>query len=216
MINGDTQWTKWTTAVKVIGVVARLRSRKATQGGATRDLTIAKESRDSTRIADSNRAQSLSFDAFVRRYSVPLIQTLTFVALDRQLAEDAAQEAFVRLYLRWDQVEKLEDPVAWVYRVGINQCKDYRRKLTRIARLVERLGADAHEPSDSEPWLPRREFIDALKILPRRQRTAVALFYLGDLSAADVASVMLITEGAVHSHLHKAREVLKDVLEVKS
>ncbi len=151
----------------------------------------------------------------MKQHSTPLVQTLTFVALDRQLAEDAAQEAFVRLYLRWDQVEKLRDPVAWLYQVGINQCKDYRRKLGRIARLVERLGAEAREPSDGETWLPQREFVDVLKALPRRQRTAVALFYLGDLSAVDVASVMRITEGAVHSHLHKAREALKDVLEVK-
>jgi RNA polymerase sigma-70 factor (ECF subfamily) len=157
-----------------------------------------------------------SFEAFVLRHSAPLVQTLTFVSLDRHLAEDAAQEAFVRLYERWGTRGAPADPAAWLYRVGINQCKDFRRKLVRIGRLLERLSVDTVEASEIEPWLPQREFLDAIAVLPHRQRMAVALHYLGDLPTSEVAQVMGITEGAVHSHLHKAREALKDVLEVRT
>ena len=53
----------------------------------------------------------------------------------------------------------------------------------------------------------------ALRALPDRQRVAVALHYLADLSVADVAAAMGISEGAVKTHLHRARSQLAVSLE---
>ncbi len=75
-----------------------------------------------------------SYEAFVRRHFHALEKSLTLITLDAGLAADAAQEAFLRLYLRWAEVDKLDDPVAWLYRVGINRCHDYRRQLKRSQR----------------------------------------------------------------------------------
>ena len=54
----------------------------------------------------------------------------------------------------------------------------------------------------------------ALNRLPLKQRTAVVLFYFHDLSVAQVAQTMGISEGAVNQHLHRAREALRMRLEV--
>jgi len=51
--------------------------------------------------------------------------------------------------------------------------------------------------------------------LPLRQRTAAALFYEADFSVAEIAAVMNISEGAVKSHLSRARQSLRQVLEVE-
>ena len=150
----------------------------------------------------------------VRQHSPALVRTLTLVVLDRELAADIVQETFLRLYLHWDTVSKHPDLVGWLYRVALNRAKDYRRSLARAARLVERIGSTSIA-QDTPRWEPETEFLSTLRNLPKRQRAAAALHYVGDLSVPEVARVMGISEGAVNSHLHRARLALKNMLEEK-
>ena len=152
------------------------------------------------------------FEAFVHRHSARLVKSLTLITLDRGLAEDAAQEAFLQLYLHWREVPGMRDPAAWLYRVGMNRCKNYRRALSRTARLVERLGQSVGDDPPRQ-WLPETDFVTIFQPLPKRQRAAVALHYLAGFSTSETANTMGISEGAVGSHLHKARESLRKVLE---
>jgi RNA polymerase sigma-70 factor (ECF subfamily) len=149
-------------------------------------------------------------------HRVRLVQALTMISLDREAAADAAQEAFIQLFLHWDNIGEYRDPVAWVYRVGINRCKDYRRFMSRTARVVERLGAAQDRQTGEDElteWTPDPGFTSVFRSLPKRQRTAATLYYLNDLSVGDIARIMNISEGAVNSHLHRAREALKALVE---
>jgi DNA-directed RNA polymerase specialized sigma24 family protein len=83
--------------------------------------------------------------------------------------------------------------------------------------MVERLGAAAQDRplEEGEPaeWTPDPGFASVFRSLPKRQRTAATLYYLNDLSVGDIARIMSISEGAVNSHLHRAREALKGLVE---
>ncbi len=153
----------------------------------------------------------VDFDAVIQAHSAPLIRSLTLITLDEGLAEDAAQEAFLQLYLRWQNLGE-EARVPWLYRVAINRCKDYRRAVGRAARLAGHL-AESLERRAVESWTPDPGLVNILRPLPKRQRTAAALFYLGGFSTSEVARTMGISDGAVGSHLHKAREALRKILE---
>jgi RNA polymerase sigma-70 factor, ECF subfamily len=149
-----------------------------------------------------------------KQHYEPLVKSLCFVALDRELAADAAQEAFFQLYRRWDRIGQYDDPAAWVYRVAINKCRDHRRALARANRLFERLAGAAREDR-ADPWAPDVEFTHALRRLPTRQRAAAALHYVAGLPLDQVAAVMDISEGTVKSHLHRARQTLRVELGVE-
>jgi RNA polymerase sigma-70 factor, ECF subfamily len=156
-----------------------------------------------------------SFEDFVRSNAGPLIRTLTLVALDREAAADASQEAFCQLYLNWQKISAYEDPVAWLYRVGINRCRDHQRRRARAARLFNRLTVAAETRPIIEDWTPDIELMSVLSQLPVRQRATAVLFYQADFSIAHIAALMHISEGAVNSHLHKARKALRKVLEAE-
>ncbi len=168
-------------------------------------------------IAVRSKAQAGGFESFMQSHRGRLVQALTMISLDREAAADAAQEAFIQLFLRWDNIGDYRDPVAWLYRVGINRCKDYRRLVSRTARIVERLGETAQDGqmdgSELAEWTPDPGFASVFQSLPRRQRTAATLYYLNDLSVEDIARIMNISEGAVNSHLHRAREALRGLVE---
>jgi RNA polymerase sigma factor (sigma-70 family) len=153
------------------------------------------------------------FETIVRRSSVRLIQMLDAVFLDRELAADAAQEAYMQLYLHWDKVGGSPEPEAWLYRVAVNRCKDHRRRLARATRLVHRLASENPPQATVGSWEPADEFVAILRRLPTRQRVAAALFYQADMSIAEISHTMGISEGAVNSHLNRARRALKEMLE---
>ncbi len=133
--------------------------------------------------------------------------------LDHEMAADAAQDAFVQLYLHWGKVTASGNPDAWLYRVAINRCHDYRRRLVRGRRLFERLARSTSPEEASSEWQPRAEFLSIIAGLPERQRVAAALYYDADLPVAEIAAVMGISQGAVSSHLHRARTALRHLVE---
>jgi RNA polymerase sigma factor (sigma-70 family) len=153
------------------------------------------------------------FEALVIQQGERLIKSLSAIFLDRELAADAAQEAFVQLYLHWDEVIRKGEPEPWLYKVAINRGKDYRRGLARAARLFQRLVDTSGSEASSEDCTPPTEFMSVLSGLPTRQRAAAALYYSADFSVAEISAVMGISEGSVSSHLHRARVALKQILE---
>jgi RNA polymerase sigma-70 factor, ECF subfamily len=164
-----------------------------------------------------DRQRSQSFESFMQSQSTRFVQVLSLISLDREAAADAAQEAFIELSLRWDR-DRPQDPTAWLYRVGINRCKDYRRFLSRTARALERLGSQTeleNQEADVVEHLARSSFASILRSLPQGQRTAATLYYLNDLSVEEIATVMGISEGTVSSHLHRARGALKKLVEAR-
>ena len=140
-----------------------------------------------------------------------LVRALSLYCGDLGLAEDCVQEAFARLCLNWRRVSTYDDPAIWVRRVALNLAKDQRRLLVRRARLVVKL-SDRQEPPPASTEVDPRLW-NAVRDLPSRQRTAVALFYVGDLRVTEVAATMKISEGTVKRHLDRARETLRNKLE---
>jgi RNA polymerase sigma factor (sigma-70 family) len=153
------------------------------------------------------------FETFVREHCSRLVQTLSLIVLDRELASDAAQDAFLKLYLRWDTVDELQDPVAWVYKVALNRCMDYRRRIARRVRLLERLQADYYQPNGwATPEAHSSELVEMFKSLPQGQRTAATLYYLADFPTQEIAQVMNVSKGTVDRHLYRARQALRETV----
>jgi RNA polymerase sigma-70 factor (ECF subfamily) len=150
-----------------------------------------------------------SFDAAFAAGYQPLVRSLTVICGDREMAADCVQEAFVKAYTRWGRISRYDEPLAWVRRVAINQARDHGRKHTRGQRAMARLGAD--EPATiAEP--AAMDLAAVLAELPPQQRIAAALFYVEELSVAEIAVSMKLSEGAVKYHLHAARDRLRRTL----
>lgn len=154
----------------------------------------------------------LSFDAFFRAEHQRLAALATALCGDREAGRDIAQEALTRAFREWDRVRQLERPGGWARRVVVNLAHDHgrhlavrRRRLPELARRIAGVAEPDESLLDAEMWA-------AVALLPERQRTAVALFYIGDHSISDVAEAMAVHEGTVKTTLHKARKRLRRML----
>ena len=128
---------------------------------------------------------------------------------DREAARDLAEEALTRAYRQWSMVGLLDLPGAWARRVMINLLIDHRRDAERRLHLVDRLD---RPPPAPEPATPVDAWREAVRALPDRERAAVTLHYIEDLSVAEVAGILEVQPGTVKASLSHAREKLRIAL----
>lgn len=140
-----------------------------------------------------------TFETWYLRTHPSVVSSLTLVSGDAHLAADATDEAFARALERWPRLQAMASPSGWLYRVALNEL---RRRATRNRREREVHGsiADRACPPD---WSV--EIWDAIEALPVRERTAVVLRYVADLTTDEIAEAMRIRPGTVGSTLHAAR-----------
>jgi RNA polymerase sigma factor (sigma-70 family) len=148
-----------------------------------------------------------SFESWYRGVHPRLLATLTVMSGDVEAARDATAEAFTRALERWPRVRNMDAPEAWVHRVGVNVLRRWHRRRVVEERLLRRHGPDPAPPSQLSP-----DVWDALAALPSRQREAIALRYLLDMTQADVADAMGVAPGTAAATLHAARRNLADRL----
>ena len=118
------------------------------------------------------------------------------------VAEDVAAEALARAYAHWERIEALPWMEGWVLRVAANLALDAARR--------RRPMLDAPPCLDREDAIATRlAMVAALTHLPRRQREAIALYYLAGLPAEEVAQVLGLSAGTVKSHLHRGLVALR-------
>jgi|WetSurMetagenome_2_1015567.scaffolds.fasta_scaffold358907_1 RNA polymerase sigma-70 factor, ECF subfamily len=178
----------------------------SSHGGAT-----AVRGREKTREAVHDLVGYARPEDVFRDHYVRLVHALTIIAGDREVAADAVQEAFARLVRGWSHLARYQDPAGWVRRVALNQILDDRRSSSRQAKYLATFAPD--EPRIDGPSAEAPALWARVRALPLKQRTAVALYYVGDFTAREVAEAMRVSEGTVDQHLHRALQTLRGTLE---
>lgn len=129
---------------------------------------------------------------------------------DRGDAEDCAQEALARALVRWRRIEGYGRP--WVARVATNLAIDRTRRRNRTVLRGEDDHRGGGAALDDEYAEHRQQLVDALRNLPRRQREAVVMRHLADLSEAETAAAMGCSVGTVKSSVSRGLATLKSTL----
>lgn len=121
---------------------------------------------------------------------------------DRTEAEDVAQEALARTYVRWRTVEPYA--AAWACRVATNGAIDRTRRARRMSggELPERGASDAFAED-------RLDLQRALRDLSKRQRDVVVLRYLADQPEDAVAAALGVSVGTVKTHASRGLAALR-------
>lgn len=163
------------------------------------------------RVADGDAA---AYRTLVRRYIVPITSFAYRMLGNRADAEEVGQETFARVWsyaIGWRPEARAK---SWIYRIASNLCLDRLRARRPTVDIADwDMATDDDTPEQS---LARVEAHDglhrALARLPERQRTAIALFHLDGMAAAEVAEAMEISIDALESLLRRGRRNLKDML----
>lgn len=146
-----------------------------------------------------------SFETFYRR-ELPALVMLARALAGAASADDVAQDAMFVAYERWDVVSCYDSPGGWVRQVCANRAVSVLRRRSAEARALLRLRGRRQEPPPITEGA--ESFWAEVRRLPRRQAQCVALFYIYDLSVAEVAKTLGCAEGSVKVHLSRGRAAL--------
>lgn len=142
----------------------------------------------------------------------------------REEARDAAQETFLRAYRYISRFRPEHDFEAWLYRIAVNVCRDFRRRGRLSSATTASLDAEREAGRLAEPACgpeaetrvldgERRSLVlRALATLPERERAALVLRDLEGKTSEDVARILGSRPGTVRAQLASARARLKRAL----
>ena len=119
-------------------------------------------------------------------------------------AQDAAQEVFLKLFQKREQIQG--DPKPWLYRVTVNVCNDWYRKRTLLAEPDERAADPSSDALTTITLEERKRLLaEGLQTLGDRERAAIVLRDIEGLSTQEVAQILGIEEVTVRSQICVAR-----------
>ncbi len=175
--------------------------------------TVASDGAQMERVAAGDE---VACRALVRQH-LPGVFNLAFRMLgDHGLAEDVAQEAFIRLWKQSKHWQAKASVRTWLFRVTHNLAIDAIRRRGRHAEreLPETLVA-ADRPGETVYGMEiGRQVGAAVQALPERQRTAITLVHFEGVAAGEAAAVMGVSVEALESLLARARRRLRETLAV--
>jgi RNA polymerase sigma-70 factor (ECF subfamily) len=149
-----------------------------------------------------------SFVAFFEAHHARLYGTLCLVTTDRAEAEDVMQEAFLKLWERWDRVRAHPDPGGYLYLTAFNLFRSRLRRTTRAARR-----ALTGSPTDPLAEVDARESLAAgLRALTPRQRAAIVLLDLLDFSSEEAGRALGVRPVTVRVLASQGRATLRDTI----
>lgn len=139
------------------------------------------------------------------QYGDGLLRLCFLYLHDRQLAEDAVQETFLRAYRSYGAFRKESSEKTWLTRIAINQCKTLLRRQRPLP--LEQAPQGSYEQSLADDTVLR-----AVCGLPPVYREVVLLYYYQELSTPEIGRLLHLPRNLVTARLSRARALLKPQL----
>ena len=190
------------------------------------------EPTDETLMAHLAAGDRDAFALLLGRYQRPMITFCYSFMRDSGIAEDLAQETFLRVYRNAGRYKPIAKFSTWLYRIATNLCINElkKRRLRQTlpldapagldpdgTRIVEKLAGDAEQPLSAVERREAHELArNALGYLPEEQRVTLVMVEYHGLSYREIAEILNVTVSAIKMRVKRARETLREMLKMLS
>ena len=151
-------------------------------------------------------AEPQSFEELFLDQHDRLYRALYFITGSPEDAEELMQDAFLKLWERWDSIGSIADPVAWLFRVSLN---GFRMRARRAPVAARRLVPMTSPRDPFEDVNIREDIRRMLSSLPQRQRAALVLTEIFDYSSEQAAQILGIRPTTVRVLASQGRAALR-------
>lgn len=167
---------------------------------------------DASLVVRTVKGDSAAFGILYDRYA-GLIRAACFDSTrDLTIAQDLAQEVFVRAYAKLGKLRKEDSFAAWLFGIARHVCLEWQRTRRRDRHRYTSDPPETHQPATPDLTDTISELRLAIADLPERERSALHLFYLQSDPVDDARRVLGLSKSAFYKVVASARERLAKVL----
>jgi RNA polymerase sigma-70 factor, ECF subfamily len=185
------------------------------------------EMEDSAIMLELSAGNMSGFDFLIQKYRKPIINFMYRMVHNQAIAEELAQEVFLRVYRSRETYRAEARFSTWLYRIatnlGVNYARDTRHERTASTIYLDEADSETGTTPDvadstpgAEAALLRRERLNAIRehvlALPQRQRTAVLMHKYEGMDYKQIGDVLKLSESATKSLLFRAYQTLREKL----
>ena len=185
---------------------------------------MAVQRSDAELARDARAGSEAAYRELVGRYAASAVNFIYRLVRDRALAEDLAQDGFLRVYQRLSTFDPQRRFSSWFFQVLRNVTIDYLRVNRVPVASLDELADEGHQVAiaddrgaSPEELAGRTELASAisraLSRLRPEYREVVVLRYQEGLTHPEIAEILGLPSGTVKTYLHRARKELADILE---
>jgi len=182
---------------------------------------------DATIMLELRAGNMVAFDFLIQKYRKPIVHFMFRMVRNQAVAEELAQEVFLRVYRSRETYRAEARFSTWLYRIatnlGVNHARDTRQERAASTIYLDEADSDTGSTPDladvtpgAESALLRRERMDAIRdvvqTLPERQRTAVLMHKYEEMDYKQIGDVLKLSESATKSLLFRAYQTLREKL----
>ncbi|GKS10856.1 ECF RNA polymerase sigma factor SigW [Paenibacillus chitinolyticus] len=167
-----------------------------------------------------------AFEELVNLYKDKIFHLAYRMLGNKQEAEDAVQDTFLRVYNNLDRYDENQKFSTWIFRIGTNLCIDRLRKrkptYSLDAEMPDSEGNDFYAMLASKDELPEDQIVlsetqqvirRVIQTLPEKYKSVVILRYLHDMSLQEIGDVLGMPVTTVKTRVHRGREYLRKKLD---
>ncbi len=169
-----------------------------------------------------SNGEVLAFDEIYLRYSKRLLgYYIRMLNFDKELAQDALQDLFLKIAEAPEKFDKTRSFKTWIFSVASNSCKNFYRHKKIVSESNEEIKYTAESINDSvflntaskmDAVMFRKMLEEALNELPAEKKEAFILKYQEEKTIAEIAQIQDCPEGSVKSRLHYTLKILEEKL----
>jgi RNA polymerase sigma-70 factor (ECF subfamily) len=180
--------------------------------GSLLDMSFSRSNAISAAVAPEVNVEIVhrSFESFFEAESPILFRRLCLVTGNRQEAEEVMQDAFLKLFERWERVSGLEDPTGYLYRTAFNVFRKRTRRAGVALRRTLRMAPAGDEFAAAEA---RHVVAQALSKLTARQRAALVLTELLDYDSEEAGRLLGVRASTIRALATQGRATMRRTLE---
>ncbi|MCX7569369.1 sigma-70 family RNA polymerase sigma factor [Tumebacillus sp. DT12] len=155
---------------------------------------------------------------WIRAHGRMVIRTAYYYVKDKMIAEDIAQEVFLKAYAKIEEFRGTASVETWLYRITVNHCKDYVRSWAYRKLLVQQHFERARDEGDlPEDVLVKKhrgeELLAMVMKLPVKDREVILLHYFEELKVKEIAEILSDKETTVRVRMMRALKKLRQKVE---
>ena len=182
---------------------------------------VAALERDAELMLRVRAGDTTSFALLLERHRTPVVHFLFRMVQNQAVAEELAQEVFLRVYRSRERYEPTEKFTTWLFRIAthlaLNWIRDGKKEKGQESLNEDLIEGVERQVADQQPTVEQemlyevklREVRDAIGMLPAKQRAAVVMHKYEELEYSQIARALSCSESAVKSLLFRAYETLR-------